>query len=345
MESKATERTAENAVRLAKIVPDLSKYVDSCSAIPSAKDFEESVKKHLIPALRSKQPIEHLDALLDDKTIAGRRFIWAALKDENLRNALRGVIRGVKRPEKLCKLLFTHFRAELALVRNLGICKSHNLDSADLVYAPSKTRSDVLKEAFPFSSPSPSLSAEGKVQQTVLGAWLRIDSAGLSPEPYLPIHVRLALAAAGNGVRTRIDFLKVALEYSATSEAQSLRGVLDTLNRGYLGANPPAQFLSKLEEDLFYQGSGTNEFFRCHSTQDVVLVATLIALAATNMNGIATAVSAAAAGLAGAWPCCTLRFRSTRIAAGKMIPALQAIPTPRQCVERFEGIFGEAPPR
>jgi hypothetical protein len=194
---RSVTKVADNAERLRTEIKSFDNELEHCSQLPSADKFEESIKTVLIPKLRKIGSLEGVDAIWSDKKIAGRRFIWAALKDDRTRTTLRGAIAGIRNPSRLFQLLFAHFRAEYAVERNRSIAAQGSIEEKDIFYAPSATRSCILNTAF--NSPlSPELGAEEILDKQIVSSWFRVKRDSNNREFHLPVQMRLLLSKMGD---------------------------------------------------------------------------------------------------------------------------------------------------
>jgi hypothetical protein len=344
----AVTRAVSNAGRLRAEIRDLANDLDHCTALPNADDFEQSITKVLIPQLKKAGSIEGVDAIWSDKSVAGRRFIWAALKDEETRNILRGAVSGLQKPARLLQLVFAHFRAEYAIERNKIIALRDSIGEDDLFYAPSSQRSSILKTAF--KTLEGKNDAEQTVNEKIVSSWFRVTDPGNQGGHYLPLQLQLVLSKMNGGSYPKTDILRQTLELSNSSEGRDLSRAIGSLTHSYIGCANPDNFLSNLRDDLCLERQSAQKFLIFGSTTEFALwgalVTAKIAGATAAVAGAAsTAVmTASALPLLGAIPYIQWRFRNTRVNARRLAQILPLDLSSNDYVNRFHAVFGADPP-
>jgi hypothetical protein len=329
----AIRRTSSNAARLRDEVPKLSEQLKLCSAIPSSEDFTAAVQNVLLPALRGKKSLSQVDAILDDRKLAGRRFIWAALKDQESRKDLREAATGLRNVVPLFQFLFAQFRAEFAIERNKQMVEKFALKSGEIFYGPTASRSSILGIALQSKHVSP-LKEQKRVEEGFQSAWFkRVDDTS-GAHPHLPFALQFALNKAGTGVKTRADFLSMVLEHSQSKQVKQLRRALDSLTTCYIGHHDRAKFLEELREDVCLVQRYKEKPLPLGSKEECYL---FLALAPLFLPDILSGAVGAAGGIAayGHW-----RFRKTRVNAARVSEILPLELNEQEFSSRFRSIFG-----
>ncbi len=331
----AVGKVSINALRISEERSGLCKQIRLSRQIPSSGRVCDSFKAVFIPALREKSPPSNIDAILTDRQIAGRRFMWAALKDENARRQLKYAVRSLAEGPAcdVLQLLFAHFRAELALERNQQLAEALEVRSDQVFYAPTATRSALLAVALrPDEDEVSPLEAEDKIDAQIQSAWFNREEASRGNQPYLPLPLKYVLAHLPAGARRRVDLLGWALELSATNEASRLRRSLDALVRKYLGHHDQRTFLSELRRDACLVSPRRKPVIADNPSTEIPLLLSL----APAVGWIA---KAGVAVTHVAW-----RFRRTRVHAAHIRNLLPPNLTEQDYVDRFSKVFGRPPP-
>ena len=334
---RSVSKVAANAERLRSDILNFDDELEHCVHLPSADKFEESVKTLLIPQLQKIGSLEGIDAIWSDNKIAGRRFIWAGLKDDKTRTMLRGAMVGLKKPYQLFQLLFAHFRAEYAVERNQTISVQGLIKETEIFYVPSATRSCILNTAF--KSPKlPEVKAEEILGQQVISSWFQLKQDSHKQEFHLPVPMRLLLAKMKVGTSLKIELLRQAVELSHSDEAKVLSQSMDSLTSSYIGSCSPDKFLSELRDDIHAEKFGKMSDIY-HSPTEFSLWAGIVGAAFT-----ATAGPIGFLPLAGGIPYLIWRFRHTRIIARKLSIVLPKALDTNDYVGRYRSVFSVDPP-